>query len=214
MDEGLLLQQRVEAKAAMVRLFRFRARRGVGVRYALSSLFLLALAALDALSSSRYVILGLAAVWLGSVYWANAAGFKGFVRMSNSMDLVDGAEVRNRARSSRYGNPTYLQLLPILWASGFVIAGLEGWSLVSVALLGLLIGQLLIVRFSMVSKGTDSILEPHSEDWIIPIAMAALLGLVILNHSAIGAGIAAVCCLFSGFKSLYEAPKEMTEVSS
>jgi len=113
-EYSLLQQQRMEAKAAMLRIFRFKARRGVGVFYSLVSLLLLGAFLLFGRSYSPFLVLAgvfvaATAVW----YVAEAAGFRGFDRMTYSLEFLEGGEELVRERRRWFTNPHLLRLRQI-----------------------------------------------------------------------------------------------------
>ena len=199
----------------MVRLFRFRARRGVGVSYSLSALFILTIAVLIAESASPYLTVAVAlAGWLAFWYVRELAGFRGLERMVSSLDFVDGGEDLVHERMRWYTNPNYMRLLPVIWACGYVVASLEGLSLLSGLFVLTWVAQVALVRVFILSRSHNSILEPRAEDWatVIGIGLILLSGLLTQNLLW-GLLIAFPIFLGCGLKSLYDAPKELTRVS-
>jgi hypothetical protein len=218
-EEGHLQpeQQLMEAKAAMLRMFRFSARRGIGVFYSLYSLFLLAVAELLKLVASPYltlagVIVAGAALW----YFSKAAGFRGFDRMAYSLEFLEGGESLAARRQRWYSRPAFFRLASIFWGGAFVVARVEGASSLSLLFLTAWMTQIALLRVFAFSGGDDvGVFERRLEDW----AVVAVLPLMVICFAATGSLalgylVAAPIYLVSGLKSLYDAPGELTRVVS
>jgi hypothetical protein len=90
LESDALQEQRIEAELIAARLFRFRARRGLGVLYSLASVIPLMALILYATVPLPYAIagtiVGTVAVWFVS----RLCGFGEFSRMQYSMDFLKG----------------------------------------------------------------------------------------------------------------------------
>jgi hypothetical protein len=217
LDEySLLQQQRTEAKSAMVRIFRFRARRAVGVLYSLVSLYLLTIAALLVSSVSVYLIVAGAFVgWLAVWYVASKMGFNGFERMAYSLEFVDGGEELVRERRKRDANSRYLLLTSFFWVAAFVVARVEGFSSLSLVFVTVWVVQAALSRVSTLSRRKNSILDPKAEDWATLAAIALIIASLVITGTGLWGILPAILIfLVSGLKSLYDAPEELTQVAS
>lgn len=214
-QSSLFEQQRVEAKVAMLRIFRFKARRGVGVFYALVSLLLLAVwTIVRTFSSPILVFAGL--VTGASVMWyvARAAGFRGYDRMAYSLEFLEGGEALVRDRTRWYTNPTFFRMVTLCWAAVFVAAEAEGLSTLSLAILTVGSAQAVFLRVFILSRSRDGVLETRPEDWVVN----AVYPLMLISFVATGSPIDGVLLsvpiyLVAGLKSLYDAPKELSRVA-
>jgi hypothetical protein len=215
LESDALQEQRIEAELIAARLFRFRARRGLGVLYSLASVIPLMALILYATVPLPYAIagtiVGTVAVWFVS----RLCGFGEFSRMQYSMDFLKGEggttydEKRERRLSWRRNSVWFLVTVgPWL---GYTIANEEGYPIFAGMFLVIVA---LALGFSYPTK-EDRIVERRVEDW------AFIAGIILIAFVAIIPGapvwtwaLASPLFVFCGTKSLYEAPKEFALVAS
>jgi hypothetical protein len=215
-EYSLLQQQRIEAKAAMLRIFRFKARRGVGVFYSLVSLLLLGAFLLFGRSYSPFLVLAgvfvaATAVW----YVAEAAGFRGFDRMTYSLEFLEGGEELVRERRRWFTNPHLLRLITFSWGAAFIAAEALGLSSVALVVLTVWMTQSVLLKVFSLSRTKNGILERRPEDWaVIAVFPLAFLSFVVAGTPVWGLLFAVPIYLLAGLKSLYDAPKELIRVGA
>jgi hypothetical protein len=215
LESGVLQQQRIEAELIAARLFRFRARRGLGVLYSLASVVplvgLILYATVPIPFAIAGVITGTIAVWLV----ARLCGFGGISRMQYSLDFLkgEGGTTYDEGRERRLSlGRNFVWFLATVgpWL-GYTIANEEGYPIFAGMFLVILA---LIVGFSHPTR-EDRIVERRVEDW------AFIAGIILIAFVAILPGVpewtwalASPLFVFCGTKSLYEAPKEFALVAS
>jgi hypothetical protein len=216
-DDSLVTpeEQRAEAKTAMLRLFRFRARRGVGVLYSLDSLLFWAAAVLFSLPLSPYVVIAVLVVcWLPARYVASMAGFRGFDSMEYSLDFLEGGEELARDRRKWYRSPRFQLVVSAFWVLAVVAASMLELSWLVLVLLLTLVGAVVLLRTITLSRKEEGIFERRPEDWVVVGALAPLAALALFAGSPSWCFLFAVpIFLISGLKSLCDAPKELTHVA-
>lgn len=187
-------------------------RRALGVTYCI-------LAALPILGTLVYaatqdeilsVIIG-TAIGLACFTWLRAAGFRGLFRMGSIINMLSGKEEASGASSrGSFAASVALTLWP--WIA-YWIAALKGWGILELAFAVIWLVEIMLLRLAALRRSRDYILEPRMEDWIaitaFPVAalLSTLPGLP-LDVSQNAFLILSPFILFSGVKSLYEAPKE------
>jgi hypothetical protein len=219
LETDVLQQQRIEAELIAARLFRFRARRGVGVFYSLVSIVPLLGLILYNTTPLPFAVAGELAGILAIWFVSRLCGFGGFSKMQYSLDFLKGEggtvydEKTDRSRSWRR-NLTWF--LATLWPwFGYLIANGEGYPYLAALFLVILVAELtLIMRISRSTKG-DRILDRRVEDWAV-IAGDISIGIIAILPGAPAWTWALASPLFviCGTKSLYDAPKELALVVS
>ena len=214
LESDVLQQQRIEAELIAARLFRFRARRGLGVLYSLASVVPLVAIILFVTVPVPFAIAGTIA---GSVaVWsvARLCGYGGFSRMQYSLDFLKGeggaTYDERRIRWLSWRNFAWFLLTVGPWI-GYTIANAEGYPIFAGMFLVIVA---LILGFSRATK-QDRIVERRVEDW------AFMAGIILIAFAAILPGapvwtwvLASPLLVFCGTKSLYDAPKEFALVAS
>jgi hypothetical protein len=199
-------------------VFRFRARRGTGVFYALLSAIPLFTIFLNDLSVPSYAILiSTVAASLGIWLIARAAGLRRFTQMSSTIDLVEGEEEERRrtgSRSVRFFKDLVTHILPIrvLPLAVFVILEIYGMNRLAVTVLFAWIVGLVSYNILVFSeKSKNRIIFRRVEDWVVVLSLLALLLLSALPivGSLIDFSFLSPILLAAGVKSLYEAPEEL-----
>jgi len=217
--EGDVLQQRVEAELIAARLFRFRARRGLGVLYSLLSVLPLLGLILYATVSPQLTIAGVVAGTLTVWFVARFYGFGGFSRMEYSLGFLKGQRGPTFDQDREgwlHRRTSFVWFLSSAWPwFGYTLASVEGYLYLAAAFLVVLVAEwVLIARFSH-SPREDRILEGRVEDWAFGVG-DVIIGIIAILPGApewtwVFASPLFVLC---GTKSLYEAPKELALVVS
>jgi len=208
-----LIAQRNEAGDITYRWFRFRVRRGLGVFYALLSFVPVLGTLLGLFSVSQNVII--TAVTIATVcVWiaARTLGFQGFGRMASTIKLL-------RRNESADGSQGFKR------AAIFVAVALSPWVAYAVAasfdqtLFQIFFAVLWLVEFVSyrlitIRRNKDPLADHHIEDWVVLLCFpaAALLSTFAAFPNAspfYGFLFVSPFLLFSGLKSLYDAPKEL-----
>ena len=219
MEMDTLQQQRIEAELIAARLFRFRARRGVGVFYSLISiaplLGLILYNTTPLLVAVAGELAGILAIWFVS----RACGFSGFSKMQYSLDFLKGERgTVYDERSGRWGSwrRNLARFLATLWPwFGYIIAVGEGCPYLAALFLVILVAELALITKISRSTGGDRILERRVEDWAIIIGDISIGFIAILPWApawtwALASPLFVIC----GTRSLYDAPKELALVVS
>ncbi|MGA2664768.1 MAG: hypothetical protein ABSF83_07475 [Nitrososphaerales archaeon] len=203
--------QRREAEGIVYRWFRFRVRRGLGVLYCFFSFLPVLGTILYALSGSLDVSLvgGTVAGVCASLVF-RAAGFRGFSRMTSTMELLKGVDGRRGRLRSAVG---FMVLVIWPWIAcgiSFVI----GRTTLAEAFAVVWLVELVVYRLVVARRAGDPIAEPRVEDWLalFSFPLGALLSTIQSLPPVIhGYGFLLVSplLLISGIKSLYDAPKEL-----
>jgi hypothetical protein len=215
LESDVLQKERIEAELIAARLFRFRARRGIGVLYSLASIVplvgLILYATAPLLFAIAGTVAGTVAVWLV----ARLCGFGGISRMQYSLDFLKGkGGMTYDERSGRWlswGRNFAWFLVTVGPFVGYTIANEEGYPIFAGMFLVILA---LTLGFSQTTK-VDHIVERRVEDWtftagIILIAFVAILPGAPVWTWALASPLFVLC----GTKSLYDAPKEFALVAS
>ncbi|MGA2663533.1 MAG: hypothetical protein ABSF83_01125 [Nitrososphaerales archaeon] len=214
-----VLQQRIEAELIAARLFRFRARRGLGVFYSLISIIPLVGLILYNTVALPFAVAGelvsILAVW----FVARSSGFGGVSKMQYSLDFLKGErgtvyDEKGERRSSWRRNLAWF--LATLWPwFGYTIASAEGDPYLAAFFLVVFAAELVLILSVTRSTKGDRVLERRVEDW------AFVAGDVLVAFVAILPGapdwtwaLASPLFIFCGTKSLYDAPKELALVAS
>lgn len=202
-----LIQQRAEAKTAMVRIFRFKARRGLGAFYILLSLLLLTGVLLFRLPIPPYVAF-LGTLAAAAVVWRSAegAGFRGFDRMAYSLRFLEAGNVRVETRW--YERRSVLRLITISCAAVFAAARFEKLADLSFLILSVWMAYVVILNVFAIPKSKEGILERRWEDWAVIVAALLIpLTTAVLGSPIFGICLATPIYLVSGLLSLHDAPR-------
>jgi hypothetical protein len=219
LESEVLHQHRIEAELIAARLFRFRARRGLGVFYSLISILPILGLILYNTTPLLFAVIGEMAGILVIWFVSRLCGFGGLSRMQYSLDFLKGErgtiydERRVRWLSWRR-NLAWLLVSVWPWF-GYIIANGEGYPSVAALFLVILVAELaLIMRFSHSTKG-DRILERRAEDWAIIVGDISIGIIAILPGAPVWTwALASPLFVICGTRSLYEAPKELALVVS
>ncbi len=214
LESDVLQQQRVEAELIAARLFRFRARRGLGVLYSLASVVPLLAIILYATVPLPFAIAGALAGSVAVWFVARLSGYGGFSGMQYSLDFLKGEAGttydERRGRWLSWRNVAWFLLTVGPWL-GYTIANEEGYPIFAGMFL---VVVALTLGFSKATK-QDRIVERRAEDW------AFVAGIILIAFAAILPGapvwtwvLASPLFVFCGTKSLYDAPKEFALVAS
>ncbi|MGD0643828.1 MAG: transcriptional regulator [Candidatus Bathyarchaeia archaeon] len=216
----LLEEEEQKPKNIALAIFRFRARRGIGVYYALLSTVPLLVAVLDDLSAPLFLILtSVGLLVLGILFFARWAGMKRFYQMRLAIDLFEQKQnpKKRRHRLNRLleGARTVLvTLLPLVAATIFEITG--NAILGSVALIAFVAYVLAYYIFVYSRQSADSVLPWRTEDWLVAVFPPTLLLLSFFQVISTTTYLVFLLLLFllTGTKSSYEAPQELVQVLS
>jgi hypothetical protein len=199
-------------KQIALAIFRFRARRGLGVFYAAISTIPLLVTILKEYPTPGYVyvvslVLLMTAIWLVS----RAAGMKGFYNMNKAIDLYEYGKQEPKRSSEIFKLVRTLFLFIFPFA---LFAVLEIYNLNVYAALLIFVWVIVWVFLNIFSYSRQSknrILSRRIEDWIaLPIAMTLLiLNALPVVGSVISFSFATPVLLLAGIKSLYQAPEEL-----
>jgi hypothetical protein len=214
LESDLLQQQRIEAELIAARLFRFRARRGLGVLYTLASVVPLLAIILYGTVPIPFAIAGTLAGTIAVWSVARLCGYGGFSRMQYSLDFLKGeggtTYDERRGRWLSWRNFAWFLLTVGPWL-GYTIANEEGYPIFAGMFLVI---PALALGFSQATK-QNRIVERRVEDW------AFVAGIILIAFLAILPGapewtwvLASPLFVICGTKSLYEAPKEFALVDS
>ena len=124
-----LERERQNPKDIALAVFRFRARRGTGVYYALLSTVPILVGVLEALSAPSYFILiSVGLLVLGTLFFARWAGMKRFYQMRMVMDLFEQKQKREKQenrlnRTLESARTVLVTLLPLVAAAIFAVTG-------------------------------------------------------------------------------------------
>jgi len=214
----LLEEEEQKPKNIALSIFRFRARRGIGVYYALLSTAPILLGVLVSLSAPLYFILiSVGLLVLGILFFARLAGMKRFYQMRLVMDLFEqkpkqekqGHRLNRLLESAR---TVLVTLLPLVAATIFEVTGsaILG-SIVLIAFVTYVIAYYLLV-FSR--QSADSVLPWRIEDWLVAVFPPTLLLLSFFQAISITTYLVLLLLLFllAGVKSSFEAPQELVRV--
>ena len=211
-DLNELIAQRNEAGDITYRWFRFRVRRGLGVFYALLSFVPVLGTVLGLFSVSEYVIITAVAIAL-VVVWiaARTLGLEGFGRMASTIRLL-------RRNEPAYGGQdftraaTFLAVAVSPWVAYAVAASL-GQTLLQILFAVLWLVEFVSYRLLSIRRNKDPLADHRIEDWVVLVCFpaAALLSTFTAfpNASRFAFLLVSPFLLFSGLKSLYDAPKEL-----
>lgn len=217
LEEEVLREQRVEAELIAARLFRFRARRSIGVLYSLFSVLplmgVILFATVPLLVAITAVLAGILVVW----FVARSSGLAQLARMQYSLDFLKGGkgavyDARREIWLSRRTNLAWFLASAWPWF-GYVVASSEGYPFYAAICMVIFVAEFAaITAFSQLTK-MSSVFEWRIEDW------AFVLGDVCIAFAALVPGapswtwvFATPLFVFCGTKSLYDAPKELVLV--
>jgi len=206
-----LIGQRKEAGEIVYRWFRFRARRGLGVFYLILSFLPVLGTIVGTLSSSTALAIVSASV--GVVFsWlvARSTGLQSFGRMRSTIGLLKGS--KGGGGRGRRGDALFLFIVLWPWVA-FAWASMAGTAPLEVLFAVVWFVELVAYRLLTLRRNTDPIVDHRMEDWLVLVSLpaAALLSTVQIPGAQqfYGFMFLSPILLFSGLKSLYDAPKEL-----
>jgi DNA-binding MarR family transcriptional regulator len=205
-------------KDTALAIFRFKARRGIGVYYTLLATIPLLLIILTFSSTPPYIAaISVAVLAPVILVFASSAGMKRFTQMRFVMNLLDqnpnASNEKHRINRLLDGARTVLiAFLPLVAAAIFAITGSA--VLGSIALIAYL-GYILAYYIFVFSKQpTDNVLPWRIEDWIVAVFPPILLVLGFFQAIPSSTVLVLLLLLFllAGLKSSYQAPQEISQV--
>ena len=214
MEARVLQQQRIEAELIAARLFRFRARRSLGVLYSLCSILPLLGVILFATVPLPFAVAGsvagILAVWLA----ARSSGLAHLSGMQYGLDFIKGEkggiyDAKKEIWLSRRTNLTWFLASAWPWA-GYIVAASEGYQLIAAIFMVAFVAEFVaITSFSHFTR-LSSIFEWRMEDWAFVLGdiVIAFAFLIPGAPSWLG-GLATPRYVLCGTKSLYDAPQEL-----
>jgi hypothetical protein len=208
-----LIAQRNEAGDITYRWFRFRVRRGLGVFYALLSFVPVLGTVLGLFSVSQYVIITVVTIALVCVWIAaRTLGLEGFGRMASTIKLLRSNEPANGSQSFKRA-ATFVAVAVSPWVAYAVAASL-GQTLFQILFAVLWLVEFVSYRLFSIRRNKDPLADHRIEDWVVLLCFpaAALLSTFAAFPNAsrfYGFLFVSPFLLFSGMKSLYDAPKEL-----
>jgi hypothetical protein len=217
LERDAFLQQQIETELIATRLFRFRARRGIGVFYSIISIVPMLGIILYLTVPLLLVVSGIVVAYFAVWYIARLCGFAGLSRMQYSLDFLKGEKgtiygTDNRWLSLAKGFARFLfSVWP--WLAYSISSQLGQPYLAAIFLLVLLVQSVLIELYSR-SRNKNRILERRVEDWVVIVGSISIALLAILPGASVWTwALATPILLLSGIKSLYDAPKELALVA-
>jgi DNA-binding MarR family transcriptional regulator len=199
-------------------IFRFRARRGIGVFYALFVIVPLVAAFMALVSAPLYVsqvsiVIVLLLVWL----IARMAGMQRFHQMMMTIDALDDVASSEKpghrlTRIIREGLAT--PILPLIAIAVVFVLGNNVYALGGV-ILWIVVAQYSNVR-AFPKRSKDNILQRQIEDWLVVLTLPAIVALSVFHLSLVVIlALIAPVWLGAGIKSLYQSPQSLyTELGS
>ena len=217
MEGRVLQQQRIEAELISARLFRFRARRSLGVLYSLCSILPLIGTILFATTPFPFAVAGTLAGIVVVWFAARSSGLAHISRMQYGLDFIKGEkgsvyDARKEIWLSRRTNLAWFLASAWPWA-GYIVADSEGSPLIAAVFMAAFVAEFVaITAFGHLTRAS-SIFEWRLEDW------AFVVGDVVIAFAALVPGapnwlwvFATPLFVFCGTMSLYDAPKELALV--
>lgn len=198
--------------------FRFRARRGTGVYYALLSTLPILVGVLASFSAPVYLILiSVGLLVVGILFFARLAGMKRFYQMGLVIDLFAGKrkQEKQERRLNRYlesARTVLVTLLPLVAATIFEVTGSATLgSFVLFAFVGYVVAYYILVYSR---QSAESVLPWRIEDWLVAVLPPVLLLLSFFQVISTTPYLLSLLLLFllAGVKSTYEAPQELVQV--
>jgi len=219
LEAQVLQHQRVEAELIAARLFRFRARRSVGVLYSLLSILPLTGVILAATVPVPFAVVAVVGGAVVAWYVARSSGLSGISKMQYSLDFLKGEkgmayDANKDVWLARRTNIGWFLASAWPWF-GYVVAIMEGSRLFAAIFMLIFVAEFAaMVGLSHLPK-VSSIFEWRLEDWAfvmgdVGIAFAALIPGAPSWTWVLATPLFVLC----GLKSLYDAPKELALVAS
>ena len=217
MEERVLQEQRIEAELITARLFRFKARRSLGVLYSLCSILPLLGVILFATVPLPLAVAGWVAGVLMIWFAARSSGLAHLSRMQYGVEFIRGDkgavyDAKREIWLSRRTNLAWFLASAWPWA-GYILAAGEGLRLIAAAFMAVFAVEFVAITSFGHFTRASSVFEWRIEDWAfvvgdVAIAFAALIPGAPAWFWVIATPLFVIC----GTKSLYEAPKELALV--
>jgi DNA-binding MarR family transcriptional regulator len=213
-------EQQRSPKDIALAVFRFRARRGLGVYYALLSTVPVLIAVLEDLSAPAYITLGsVGLLVLAILTLARSAGMKRFNQMRLVIDLSEKRQApqKRRLKMNRLLEGARTVIVTLLPLAAAVVFWITGSAVLGSIVLAVYMGYMVAYYFFVFSKqSADSVLPWCLEDWLVVVFPATLLLLYFFEVINNAAYLVSLLLLFllAGVKSSYEAPKALVQVLS
>ncbi|HXQ92909.1 MAG TPA: transcriptional regulator [Nitrososphaerales archaeon] len=215
-----LEEEEQKPKNIALAIFRFGARRGIGVYYSLLSTVPILVAVLEGYSASSYfTLISVGLLIFGILFLARLAGMKRFYQMRLVMGLFEQEQKKEKQgdRLNRLLEVAITPLAPLLPLTAAAIFEITGSAILgSSALIALVTYELVYYVFVFSKHSSDSVLPWHLEDWLVALSTPALLLLSffqVINTTTYLVSLL-LLLLLAGVKSLYEAPQALVQVLS
>jgi hypothetical protein len=203
---------RRDPKDIALAVFRFRARRGVGVFYTLFCIVPLLQAILTVLSTPNYVTqISIIAALILIYVVARLAGFQRFSQMSAAIDLYEGRQEDQRlskrlTKILREGLVT--PILPIIAIGVILVVGANS---ITIPIAGAFLALALYVNLKARSiRSKDRILPRRLQDWLVISSLPLIVVLVVFGLPLwVTMAVVMPIWLGAGIKSLLDAPQEL-----
>lgn len=217
MEERILQQQRIETELIAARLFRFRARRSLGVLYSLCSILPLLGIILFATVSLPFAVAGSVAGIFMVWFAARSSGLAHLSRMQYGLDFIKGEkgavyDAKREIWLSRRTNFAWFMASAWPWA-GYIVASSEGAPLIAAVFMAVFVAEFVtITSFAQFTKAS-SVFEWRLEDWAFVLGDVAIAFAVLIPGVPSWLWVVATpLFVLCGTKSLYDAPKELALV--
>lgn len=217
MEEQVLQQQRIEAELIAARLFRFRARRSLGVLYSLCSILPLLGVILFATAPLPFAVAGTLAGIVMVWFAARSSGLAHISRMQYGLDFIKGEkgavyDAGKQIWLSRRTNLAWFLASAWPWA-GYIIASSEGFSLAAAIFMAIFAAEFVAITAFGHLTNASSVFEWRLEDWAFVVGDIAIAFAALIPGAPSWLWVFATpLFVFCGTKSLYDAPKELAFV--
>ena len=213
-------EEELKPKDIALAIFRFRARRGIGVYYTLLSTVPVLVGVLETFSAPSYITLvSVGLLVLGILFLARFAGMKRFYQMRQVMGLFEQEQEKEKRGHRLNGllgsaRTVIVTLLPLVAAAIFEVT--SSAILSSVPLIAFVTYVLAFYICVFSRHSADDVLPWCLEDWLVAVFPPTLL--LLSFFQAISTSIYLVSLLLllllAGVKSSYEAPQALVQVLS
>jgi DNA-binding MarR family transcriptional regulator len=213
-----LEDERQEPRNIALALFRFKARRGIGVYYTLLATVPILVALFDTYSAPSYLtLISVGLLILSILFLARWAGMKRFYQMRLVMAFFEQQNEGEKQRLKLRGvlgsaRTVLITLLPLIAAAVFVSTGSA--ILASGVLIGLVSYMIAYYIFVFSRQLADAVLPWQVEDWLIVALPTTLLLLSFFRVIGTTPYLVSLLLLLllAGLKSSYDAPQALVQV--
>ena len=202
------VRQQRQTEEIALRLFRFKARRGVGVAYSFASIMvILTLIAAYAIHSVILTLILVAITPSIVIFGSGLFGYRGVARMNDAIGLISG---KNRA-SKTTASLEILVVIALTWP-WLVFTLLENFGYAGSAYIFpvIYVVELVILLIAGYRSRGPNTIDLRIED-IVFFASLCVASMLVINPAIgiLSLEFALPVWILSGLKSLYDAPKEV-----